>query len=95
MEIQHDQHETKGTFFTGESAAKTSEMTYTIQQPSLMVIEHTVVDKSLRGKNIGMQLINKAIDFATQKNLKIKPDCSFVRSVFEKHPTDYDHIIQK
>ncbi|MDY3051922.1 MAG: GNAT family N-acetyltransferase [Ndongobacter sp.] len=42
-----------------------------------MVITHTIVSDKLRGMGAGMKLLNKAVEYAKENNLKIVPVCSF------------------
>ena len=95
MKIQHVQSGINGSFFAEAEGKTVARMTYSFENPSVMVIEHTVVDPSLRGKNIGQQLIKKAVSFAVENGVKIKPECPFVRSVFERHPEEYKDIIYR
>jgi predicted GNAT family acetyltransferase len=58
-----------------------------------MVIEHTEVDPSLQGKNIGKQLVNAAVNHARVNKMKIQPLCSFVASVVNKDKNKYADIL--
>ncbi|MEJ7626281.1 MAG: GNAT family N-acetyltransferase [Ferruginibacter sp.] len=91
MEIQHRQAGKGGVFLIEKDNRRIAEMTYTLDS-EIMIIEHTVVDASLRGKNIGLQLVNKACEYAKENNLKINPVCTFVQSVFKKNPALYDNV---
>lgn len=51
-----------------------------------MIIEHTEVRDELRGKNVGNQLVDKAVEYARTHSLKIIPLCSFANAVFKKKP---------
>ena len=59
-------------------------MTYTMSDDSVMIIDHTEVHESLRGQHVGNDLVAHAVEFAREKKIKIVPQCSFARSVFEK-----------
>jgi predicted GNAT family acetyltransferase len=49
MEIQHQHHLTNGEFFLkNEQQQKLAVMTYVMVNDSTMLIEHTIVDESLR-----------------------------------------------
>lgn len=61
------------------------------QLGDIMVVDHTFVDDALRGQGIARQLVDRAADYAREKNYKIEPVCSYVASTFEKS-TDYDDI---
>ena len=42
------------------------------------------MDDSLRGQKVGRQLVDRAVELARQKNVKILPLCPFAKSVFDK-----------
>lgn len=93
MDIQHNQSGNNGSFFVETDNRLLAKMVYSINDPAVVVIEHTEVDPSLRGKNIGLQLVNKAVSFAREHQLKIKANCSFAKKIFVKHPEEYKGIL--
>jgi len=92
MLIQHKKLGNKGLFFVEQEGDILAEMTYMQHSEHIIIIEHTEVDEVLRGKNIGFQLVNTAVEYARQHQLKIVPMCPFVKSVFDKKP-DYKDVI--
>jgi predicted GNAT family acetyltransferase len=86
MLIQHKLIGKKGMFYVGQDGAILAELVYTKPSDDKMIIEHTEVDDELRGKNVGLQLVNTAVDYARKQNLKIIPLCPFAKSVFDKKP---------
>ncbi len=52
----------------------------------LMTITHTFVPPELRGKNIAGQLAKAAFEFAHAENLKVVPQCSYIRVYARRHP---------
>ncbi|MGV3527380.1 MAG: GNAT family N-acetyltransferase [Flavisolibacter sp.] len=86
MIIQQKQKENHGLFFIEEEGDVLAEMVYSMRQPNEMIIEHTEVDEQLRGKNVGFQLVNHAVEYARRHNYKITPVCLFAKSVFDKKP---------
>jgi len=93
MDIQHRHSENNGSFFVENDNKTIAEIVYSLTNPAIMVIEHTEVDPSLKGKNIGLKLVNKAVFFAKENGMKIKAVCPFARSVFEKFPDKYNDIL--
>lgn len=84
--IQLQESGTKGSFdFLVEGKSKAS-MTFSKAGDQLIIIDHTEVDESLKGKGIGLQLVQEAIAWARANNKKIIPLCPFAKSVFDKHP---------
>jgi predicted GNAT family acetyltransferase len=89
MLVQHKEDETTGKFFVEQDGNLLAEMVYA-KEPGRMIIEHTEVDESLRGRNIGLQLVENGIEFAREQRLKIIPLCQFAKKVIEEHPEFQD-----
>lgn len=62
------------------------EMTFSRASDKLIVVDHTGVPDSLRGKGVGQALAARVIADARAKGFKIVPLCPFLRSQFERHP---------
>lgn len=95
MQIQHETSGTKGGFYIYEGDKRIAEMTYSMAMPDLMIIDHTEVAPVLRGKNIGAQLVQAAVDMAREKQIKILPLCPFAKAVFEKRGTELEDVLHK
>ena len=92
MQIQRDEHGRRGAFFIERDGEWVAEMSYTKVRPDVIVIDHTEVDKSLRGQGIGQQLVREAVGFARANNLKIRARCPYVRNVLDE-TAEYNDII--
>ncbi|TDM16621.1 GNAT family N-acetyltransferase [Macrococcoides canis] len=70
-------------FYVGNEAAPDAEITF---QPSsdAIVIDHTYTDPKLRGQGVAKQLVERAVDYARENNLKVVPLCSYARVVMER-----------
>ena len=84
MEILQRDDESKGTFYVEEKGKKLAEMTYVWTGTTRIIIDHTEVNETLKGKGIGKQLVTKAVNFAREKSIKIIPLCPFAKSVFNR-----------
>ena len=51
-----------------------------------MVITHTLTYEGNEGKGIGKLLVQAAVEYAQQQQLKIVPLCSFARVYMERLP---------
>ena len=51
MNILHDQSDTKGTFYFKQNDLKVAEMTYTKNGNYRIIIDHTEVSESQKGKD--------------------------------------------
>jgi len=84
MESKHLIEDTKGYFQLIDESGIAAYMSYSRAGESLIIIDHTEVKPAYKGQNLGRQLLNKAVDFAREKNIKIMPICPFAASVFQK-----------
>lgn len=84
MEIQHNQEDKKGAFYVEQEGKQLAEMTYIYAGEKKIIIDHTEVDDSLRGLGVGYQLVEAAVVFARENDLKIMPLCPFANAVFKK-----------
>jgi predicted GNAT family acetyltransferase len=85
MHIQHKTTDKHGTFYIEQDGDTVAEIVYSQQENGPMVIEHTEVDEQLRGKNIGNELVERAVEYAREKDYKITPVCVFAKAVFDKN----------
>jgi uncharacterized protein len=92
MLIQNKLVGNKGMFYVGLDGAILAEMVYTLSANNKMVIEHTEVDDSLRGKGVGKQLVETAVAYARTHSIKIVPLCPFAKAVLDKVPAWQDAL---
>ena len=90
MQIEHKQHDGKGEWFIEQSDQRLAEMTYSRAGDDKLIIDHTWVDDSLRGQRIGQQLVQAAVAYARNQQLKIVPLCPFAKSVFDRDQSIHD-----
>ena len=90
MEIQHLEKNNKGLFFIRENGKRLAEMTYSRASESMIIIDHTEVSETLKGKGVGLQLVMEAVKYARENQQKILPLCPFAKSVFDKKPEIHD-----
>ena len=85
MEIQHQEEEGKrGEFYYVRDNKKMASMTYSRAGSDKIIIDHTEVDPALQGEGIGYKLVEAAVVYAREHNLKIMPLCPFAAAVFRK-----------
>jgi predicted GNAT family acetyltransferase len=83
-EIKWQDETTKGKAYIGEVDTPLAAISFTRVGPSIMIINHTEVDDSLRGQGVGQQLLAQVVNYAREKNIRIIPLCPFAKSVFDK-----------
>ena len=94
MKIKRQEHGKNGAFFIEEEGEWVAEMTYVREGTRKIVINHTAVSKTLKGKGIGKALVDAAVKFARGKNLLIKPVCSFAKKVLESSE-EYEDVLTR
>jgi len=94
MLIQQKQDGSKGSFYIEENGTMLAEMTYSMTGTDLMIIDHTEVSDALRGKNVGYQLVNSAVEYARTNKIKILPLCTFAKSVFDKKKDELGDVLR-
>jgi hypothetical protein len=84
MTVLHKTDGRHGMFYVEEDGEIEAEMIYNTLSENKMIIEHTEVGESLRGKNIGIELVHAAVEYARHHGMKIIPLCPFAKKVLEK-----------
>lgn len=84
MTIERIENGSKGAFIIKVNDERLAEMTYSRVGYKLIIIDHTEVSDSLRGKGAGKQLLTAAVEYARKNQLKILPLCPFAKSVFDR-----------
>lgn len=94
MEIKHRENANKGSFYVEGKNILLAELTYSFTGTEKMILNHTIVADTLRGKGVGNMLVEAAVSYSRDKNIKIIPLCPFARSVFERTPV-YNDVLLK
>lgn len=76
-----------------ENAKRLAEMTYSKAGQDLIIIDHTEVAEELRGKSVGLRLVQAAVNYARENQIKIMPLCPFAKSVFDRKP-EYADVLR-
>ncbi|WP_147204230.1 GNAT family N-acetyltransferase [Segetibacter aerophilus] len=84
MTILHKENANEGAFYIEEDGQRLAEMDYR-KEKDRIIIQHTEVNESLRGKNVGFQLVERGVEYAREANLKIVPLCVFAKKVLDMH----------
>ena len=84
MEVIRKNEENKGSFFIEESGEKLAEITYVWVGTDKFIIDHSEVSDRLKGQGAGRRMLEAAVEFAREMDLKIIPLCPFAKSVFKK-----------
>jgi len=92
MEIVLKINDKNGVFeLVDEQNIVIGELTFMLREND-MIINHTGVNPNLRGQGLAEKLVLKAVDYARENQLKIKPFCSYVSVYIGKHPEVQDIV---
>lgn len=92
MTIQHKEDANRGFFIMEDEGEVVAKLAYARSSDNIMIIEHTEVDKELRGGNLGYELVHKTVEFARTHGMKVSPVCPFAKAVFDKKP-DFSDVL--
>ncbi|MEL6245747.1 MAG: GNAT family N-acetyltransferase [Pseudomonadota bacterium] len=70
-----------------------AEMTYSRAGTNRIIIDHTGVPDALRGRGVGLVLVEAAVKDARAEGFKIIPLCPFAKATLEKHP-EWADVVQ-
>jgi len=84
LEIKHFQTERGGEFVIERSGNRAAEMAYTNVGDNKITIDHTFVEKPLRGMGMGKSLVKACVEFARARNIRIHPLCPFAKALIER-----------
>ena len=59
---------------------------YAVPEAGVMRIDYVEVAPKLRGSGLGRELVQAAVDWAREGNLKIVPICGYARAVIARDP---------
>ena len=86
INIQFEEHDTGGRAYLAGKGRSLAEMTFSKAGDTLIIIDHTDVDASLRGQGVGRLLLDVVVATARRQGKKIIPLCPYAKSVFAKEP---------
>lgn len=92
MEVKHADNGKTGLFFVEVDGNKEAEMTYKHSGNNQITIDHTEVNDALKGQGVGHKLINAAIEYLRENDLKAFLECPFVASYFDKKGEALDDL---
>ncbi|MDD4153888.1 MAG: GNAT family N-acetyltransferase [Bacilli bacterium] len=84
----------KDRFYMGESEDKAlAEVTFKKHKDNIIILDHTYVNRSLRGKGMGKILVDRVVAYARENNLKIIPTCPFAKDIMEMSKSYNDVLL--
>lgn len=86
MVVQHEGDDKKARFYIESEEQRIATMEYVYAGTEKFIIEHTEVDIAYEGKGIGKLLVQAAVEFARERDMKIIPLCPYANAIFKKTP---------
>lgn len=90
VQIEREDNGKKGRFAIFENKDLAGEMTYTWAGKEKFIIDHTEVGEDFGGKGYGKMLVDAAVEYARENNLKVIPLCPFAKKVFNREESLQD-----
>lgn len=69
------------------------EITYSIADSNMIVIDRTFVHDDYRGQGIAAQLVDRVVELAREENKKIIPRCAFAKGILERNSSLYADVM--
>ena len=91
--VEHEEAASKGAFYIDKAGQRVAEMTYSRTNATMVIIDHTEVDDSLRGEGVGRQLLEALVAWARSSGTKVLPLCPFAKAQFDKDPSIRDVLV--
>ena len=95
MEIEQFNRESKGFFKASEAGKEAGRMTYSWAGEDRFIIDHTEVNPEFSGRGVGQKMVEAALNYARENNLKIIPLCPFAKAQFDRHPEWHDVLVKQ
>lgn len=90
--ITEERGDTKGRYVARAPGKPDAEMTYSIASPTLIIIDHTGVPDEWRGQGVGKALVQRGVEDARARGVKIVPLCPFAKAQIARNP-DWQDVL--
>ncbi|VBB38440.1 conserved hypothetical protein [uncultured Spirochaetota bacterium] len=87
-----DLKQKEGLFYLGEDDKPLALIKFSRKEGPVIVIEHTRVSETLKGRGIGGRLVEAVVGLAKEEGAKILPLCSYARAYLQKR-AEYEDIL--
>jgi hypothetical protein len=90
QEVKIEVNNKNGFFYIEIDGKIVAKMTFVFAGTDKIIVDHTEVNNAFEGKGFGKMMVEKAVEFAREKEIKIIPLCPFTKSVIDKTPEFQD-----
>ncbi|MBL4539508.1 GNAT family N-acetyltransferase [Oceanicaulis sp. 350] len=88
--ITEERSQTKGRYVATAAGKPEAELTYSIANDHMIIIDHTGVPDEWRGMGVGKALVQRAVEDARERGVQIIPLCPFAKAQINKTPDWHD-----
>ncbi|WP_022701629.1 GNAT family N-acetyltransferase [Oceanicaulis alexandrii] len=88
--ITEERSQTKGRYVATAAGKPEAELTYSIANDHMIIIDHTGVPDEWRGMGVGKALVQRAVEDARERGVQIIPLCPFAKAQIHKTPDWHD-----
>jgi uncharacterized protein len=93
MDVKHTKNGEKGSVDLYDNEHKIGKMTYVWAGNDKFIIDHTEVNPSYSGQGLGKILLDYAVRFARESEVKILPLCPYAKKQLNKSDEYSDVLI--
>lgn len=86
-QVLHHAGAAGGAFYIARDGSRIAEMTYRSLGGGRVLVDHTHVDPSLRGRGVARQLLDALVAWARTSGTRVSASCSYVVVQFARDPS--------
>ena len=90
QEVKLEVNDKNGFFYIEIDNKTIAKMTFVFAGNDKIIIDHTEVNDKHNGKGFGKIMVEKAVEYAREKGIKIIPLCPFAKKIIDKTPKFQD-----
>lgn len=91
--ITEERTDSKGRYVARAPGKPDAELTFSIANAHMIIIDHTGVPDEWRGQGLGKALVQRAVEDARARKVHIVPLCPFAKAMIDKTP-DWQDVLK-
>jgi len=95
--ISHKESDGRGTFYIASQGSTEQHQAalmyhYWGDDKSKVNVDHTEVNESLRGQDVGLSMLRELADWARKQNLGVSATCPFAVTMFKRYKEEFADV---
>jgi predicted GNAT family acetyltransferase len=82
--VRHEHSDVRGAFYVERDGMRVGELTYARSGKDAINVEHTEVERALRGRGVARTLLDALVAWARHSGTRVQASCSYARAQFRK-----------